>query len=141
MQRNPLVGTWRLVSFDVQNNDGVVTHPFGPEPLGFITYTVDGYMAVQFGRRARPTLASDDWWAAPPAEIALVAQEYFAYCGTYELHEGEVVHHVEVSLMPNLVGKEQVRRVAIHGDTLTLSTPPTPVGGQLQVASLVWHRD
>jgi Lipocalin-like domain len=46
MAANPLVGTWRLISFDVQDEDGNITHPFGRDAVGFITYTADGHMAV-----------------------------------------------------------------------------------------------
>jgi hypothetical protein len=54
--------------------------------------------------------------------------------------DGEVRHRVELSLMPNWIGGEQVRLVAFDGDRVTLSTPPTPVGGRQQIATLVWQR-
>ena len=143
MIANPLVGTWRLVSFEVRDEDGHVTYPFGRDAVGFITYTTDGRMAVQFGRANRAHVASADWpdWVAgADADIAVAARNYFAYCGTYELRDGTVVHRVELSLMPNWIGGEQVRVVALNGDTVTLATPPTLVGGQQQVGTLVWQR-
>ena len=141
MSMNPLVGTWRLVSFEVRDDEGRVTYPFGREDaIGFITYSPDGHMAVQFGRADRARLAVGDWVAAAPAEIAAAARDYFAYCGTYELRDGEVVHRVELSLLPNWIGGEQVRLVAFDGERVTLSTPPTPIGGRQQTATLVWHR-
>jgi hypothetical protein len=51
--------------------------------------------------------------AAPDAEIAAAARDYFAYCGTYELRGGEVVHRVELSLLPNWIGAEQVQLVML----------------------------
>ena len=98
MNDDPLVGTWRLVSFELRDRQGRVTHPLGRDAVGFITYAPDGHMAVQFGRANRAYLAAGDWgdWAgATPAEIATAARDYFAYCGTYELRDGEVVHRVE----------------------------------------------
>jgi hypothetical protein len=135
-----LVGTWRLVSFDVRDEEGRVTHPLGRDVVGFIAYAPDGHMAVQFGRADRAYLAVGDWAGATPAEIATAARDYFAYCGTYELRDGEVVHRVELSLMPNWIGGELVRLVAFDVERLTLSTPPTLVGGQQQIATLVWER-
>jgi Lipocalin-like domain len=85
-----LVGTWRLVSFEMRDEDGRVTHPLGGDAVGFITYTPDGHMAVQFGRADRARLAVGDWAFATPAEIATAARDYFEYCGTYELRDGEV---------------------------------------------------
>ena len=140
MVGNPLVGTWRLVSFEVRDADGRVGRPFGPDPVGFITYTEDGRMQVQFARADRPRLAGGDWIAAAEAEVAGAARDYFAYCGTYAYRDGAVVHRIELSLMPDWIGGEQVRHVALDGDTATLTTPPTPVGGRQQRATLVWRR-
>ena len=117
-----------------------VTYPLGRDAAGFITYAADGHMAVQFGRAGRAHLAQGDWLAAPDAEIAAAARDYFAYCGTYELRGGEVVHRVEQSLFPNWIGAEQVRLVALDANRVILSTPPTPLGGRQQIATLVWER-
>src|SRR5262245_5910127 len=140
MTANPLVGTWRLVSVENRDTDGRVTYPFGRKPVGFITYTADGHMAVNFGRADRAHLPVDDWLAASDTEIAAAAREYTAYCGTYEYRDGTVVHRVTLSLRPNWIGGEQVRLVALNGDTVTLSTLPRSIGGRQQVASLVWQR-
>lgn len=140
MSANPLEGTWRLVSFDVRDQGGQIVYPFGRDAVGFITYTGDGRMAVQFGRAERARPASGDWVGATPSEIEAAARDYFAYCGTYEYRDGEVTHRVELSLMPNWIGGEQVRLVAFDDDTVTLATPPMPVGGRQQIATLVWQR-
>lgn len=140
MNANPLVGTWRLVSFELRDEEGRVTYPFGRDAVGFITYTADGRMAVQLGRADRARLAIGDWLVATSVDIAAAARDYIAYCGSYELHDGAVVHRVELSLLPNWIGGEQVRMVAFDGERVTLATPPTPVGGQEQIATLVWER-
>jgi hypothetical protein len=140
MDAHALVGTWRLVSFEVRDEEGRVAYPFGRDVAGVITYTADGHMAVQFGRADRPRPAVGDWLAATPAEVAAAARDYYAYCGTYEVHGGEVVHRVELSLMPNWIGGEQRRWVTFDGDRVSLATPPMLFGGRRQVATLVWQR-
>jgi len=140
MDANALIGTWRLVSFEVQDADGAIDYPFGRDAEGFIAYTADGRMAVQFGAANRARLAAPDWLGGADAEIASAARDYIAYCGTYEFHDDTVVHRVELSLMPNWMGGEQVRHVVLDGDTITLSTLPGPIGGRQQAASLVWQR-
>ena len=66
MSDDPLIGTWRLVSFEVRDEEGRITYPFGRDAVGFITYTADGHMAVQFGRADRARLAVGDWVGAAP---------------------------------------------------------------------------
>jgi Lipocalin-like domain len=140
MAINPLLGTWRLVSFEVRSEGGSIEYPFGREPVGYINYSAEGHMSVQLARADRANLAEDDWLTAPDAEIVEAARDYVGYAGTYELRDGEVVHSVTVSLIPNWVGTQQVRRLAIDGDKITLSTPQISYGGPSRIASLVWQR-
>jgi Lipocalin-like domain len=140
MCANPLVGTWRLVSVEVRDEDGGIAHPLGRNVVGSLTYAADGYMAAQIGRADRAPVTAGDWFAAPDTEVTAAARDYVAYCGTYEFRGDAVVHRVELSLMPNWIGGEQVRLVALNGDALTLSTPPMPIGGRQQTATLVWQR-
>ncbi len=74
MAENPLVGTWRLVSFAVRDSEGAVTYPFGREVEGFITYTGDGRMAVHFGSANRTRLADPDWVAGGEALLIAAGQ-------------------------------------------------------------------
>jgi hypothetical protein len=140
MSDDRLVGTWRLLSFEAQDEDGCITFPFGQDVVGFITYTSEGYMSVQFGRADRARLSGADWAGAPSSEIAAAARGYIAYCGRYEIRDGDVVHQVESSLMPNWIGGDQVRQIAHRGDTITLSTPSLVFDGHQVVATLVWQR-
>src|SRR4051794_25954277 len=54
----PLVGTYRLVSAQGTTADGAVDDLFGPDPVGYMTYTADGYMFVLMMRADRPDLAA-----------------------------------------------------------------------------------
>ncbi len=101
---SPLIGTWRLESFEMRDEEGHIAYPFGRESIGFITYTSDGRMSVQFGSAHRSDLRYDDWLGATTAEIDQAARAYFAYCGTYEVRGNEVIHHIQASLMPNWIG-------------------------------------
>jgi Lipocalin-like domain len=47
-----LVGTWRLVSFDLVDGSGnVVAQPMGSKPVGKLTYTTEGTMWALVARR------------------------------------------------------------------------------------------
>ena len=138
--QSPLVGSWRLVSFELRDEQGVVSRPWGDEVTGINTYTADGFLSEQFGSAHRPALAKDDWVSATPEEIDLAARHYFAYAGSYELDGQSVTYHIEESLMPNWIGKTERRFWSVTGDTLTITTPPLLVGGKEQISILVWKR-
>ena len=140
MSEQSLVGTWRLVSYQAQDEDGNVTYPFGQDVDGFLIYTPDGHVAAQLGKANRSGAIEGRWADASADAIAAAARDYYAYCGTYHVGREEVVHTVAVSLIPNWIGSDQVRRFSFQGDRLTLATPPLPIDGRLQVATLVWER-
>jgi hypothetical protein len=135
-----LVGSWRLVSFELRDEAGNVSHPWGDAVSGLLILAADGSLSEQFCSAHRPALTHDDWVSASASEIDLAARHYFAYCGTYEIDGQAVVYRIYVSLMPNWVGKTERRFWSISGDTLTITTPELLVGGKLQVSTLVWQR-
>jgi hypothetical protein len=137
---SPLIGSWRIVSFELRDEQRVVSHPWGHDVIGINTYAADGYMSEQFARADRPELAHDDWVEATPAEIDGAARGYFAYAGPYQIDGQEVVYQIDVSLMPNWIGKTERRFWSISDDTLTITTPPLVVGGKTQVSTLVYER-
>ena len=51
-----------------------------------------------------------------------------------------VIHHVEISLVPNWVGRPQRRTVALDGDRLRLTAPPLEVAGRTTIPRLTWRR-
>ena len=141
MASNPLVGTWRLVSWENRSvGDGEVSHPLGKDAVGYIMYGRDGYMSVAIMRPDRARFAAGDLLGGSAEERARAAETYVSYCGRYEFRGDTVVHRVELSLFPNWVGIEQERLVEVEGDRLTLSTRPILLGGGQRTAHLIWER-
>jgi hypothetical protein len=135
-----LVGSWRLVSAVATKPGGVSdSHPYGNHPKGLLFYMADGRVTALISYDAR-SLLNGDRVSAPVAERAEAFATFFAYSGTFELKGDTVIHHVEIASVPNWVGTNLVRVVVIHGDRLTLSTPPISVGGKTQTTELVWER-
>ncbi len=87
MTANPLIGTWRLVSYVARDEEDVVSEPFGSDVDGFIIYSDDGWMSVQFGRANRAPLSIPDFKAANALEISEVVSDFIAYAGPYEIHD------------------------------------------------------
>jgi Lipocalin-like domain len=138
-----LSGTWHLVSWNIQQADGkLIDSPLGGDPRGSIMYDGRGHMSVALMRPDRPAFASDNLTAATPEEIVTAFAGYVGYCGSYEVDEQQrfVIHRIELSWFPNLVGTQQKRFFALAGDRLTLETPPLTLLGDAQVHRLVWQR-
>ena len=85
MASNPLVGTWRLVSWENRSvGDGEVSHPLGKDAVGYIMYGPDGYMSVAIMRPDRARFAAGDLRGGTAEERARAAETYVSYCGRYE---------------------------------------------------------
>jgi hypothetical protein len=133
-----LVGAWSLASYEALAADGSVSHPLGRHAEGLLVYAPNGLMSVQImaaGRRLWDHGGSD-------AHRAEAAAGYLAYAGRYEVDEAAatVVHRVEISLVPNWVGTDQRRAVALDGDRLELTAAPTAIDGERRTPRLSWRR-
>ncbi|HEX6509132.1 MAG TPA: lipocalin-like domain-containing protein [Chloroflexota bacterium] len=140
MTHAPFVGTWRLVSCIWEGPDGRITYPYGRSPVGYLIYTDDGYMAVNFMSSGRHRFASEQRFEATGQEERRARKTYQSYSGRYEVRGDRMIHHVEVSLFPNWVGRDQERIYRLEGDRLCLSTDPLPFGNSHQIARLEWER-
>ena len=95
-----LAGAWRLVEWTAGD-----AHPLGPDAVGRLLYSDDGFMAAFLSR-------------------ADGSSDSLAYSGAWELLGGEeVVHHVSVSTRGSFVGKDLVRAVSWLDADLVLTTP------------------
>jgi hypothetical protein len=141
MTPNPLIGSWRLVSWENRSIDGQkISYPLGRDAVGYIMYNQDGYMSVAIMRPNRTKFAAGDLLGGSAAEKAQAAETYVSYCGRYEFRGDTVIHHVELSLFPNWVSVDQERLVELEGNRLTLSTRSILLGGIEQTAHLIWKR-
>ena len=138
----PIVGAWKLISFEIRKEDGEVIYPYGQNAYGSIIYTESGRFSAQVMRPGRPQFAAGDQMKGTPEEIKANYEGVVSYFGPYEFdaENGFVLHHVEGSLFPNWEGQAQKRFFQLSGDRLMLSTPPTVWGGGEVVGVLVWER-
>jgi hypothetical protein len=134
-----LVGTWKLISYSLVDENGVETKPWGTDVQGLLIYSADGFMSANLMHNGRKSFAASDLRLGTTEEKASAADGYIAYAGPYTSERGSVTHHVQVSLFPNWVGLTQVRSYFREGDKLILRTPNMPVGGKQVVATLEWR--
>jgi len=76
MTRNPLIGTWRLISWENRSLDGQISYPLGKDAVGYIIYNQDGYMFVAIMRPDRATFAAGDLLSGSIEEKAYAAGTY-----------------------------------------------------------------
>jgi len=137
---NALVGTWRLVSFELRLKDGTTRHPWGDEVAGQVIYGPDGFMAGSIMKKGRAAFKATDVMAGTPQEFEAAMKSYVGYAGPYSVHGNRILHHAEVSFFPNWTGTDIERFFDVQGSTLTLSTLPLVFGGVQGTAVLVWEK-
>jgi hypothetical protein len=70
-------------------------------------------------------------------------RRFIAYAGPFsvDVDDGTVTHHVDISLFPNWQGEDQVRRVTIVGERLSIvASDRTSADGRTFHSELVWLR-
>jgi hypothetical protein len=111
------IGGWQLVSCINRHPDGSADHPIGPDPLGQIMYSLDGHMTAQLIRTTKAEAA--------PLDLPYVSgpmPDYAGYFGSFTVDaaRGVVIHHVNGSSSPGMVGTDQERHFRFDGDKLIL---------------------
>jgi hypothetical protein len=143
--KDKLVGTWRLLAIE----DPTPDKDFPDfNPVGYIMYDSMGHLSMQIMRRSdRPKFVSGNRAKGTPDEIRAAFLGYGAYFGTYEVNEKEgiVIHHLEGALLPNDVGKDQIRYYEFSGnDRITLYVTGIRDGKLVRKSScprrLIWER-
>lgn len=129
----PLIGTWKLVDWEIHDpDDPTIAPPQWVHKQGQIMYSADGFMAMQMSNADREPFA-DEAYGATDAERIRAYDDFRAYCGTFRWEGERVVHIVEQSDYPNIIGTEQVRLVTLDGDRLVLDNVNRSIG-------LTWQR-
>jgi hypothetical protein len=134
------IGTWRLVSWHLDDGAGKRHLPMGPNPIGLLTYTEDGFMFASLMTPERERFAGADPLGGSAGECQAAMSTCHSYCGRYRLDGDSVVHTVELALYPNMIGTEQRRFYRFEGELLKLTTPPMTRKGASGTAELTWRR-
>jgi len=132
-----VIGTWKLVSWEVTQPDGTIRYPYGRHPIGYLTYTADRYMSAEImdpdRQQSDPDFplenAADQ--TLPDADRARAYSTYVSYCGTYSVEPNMVTHRVTAGLIPSWTGSEQPRPFTFDHGRLIIGA-----GNQ----KLVWER-
>ena len=127
--RTALNGVWQLVSFDQNEPDGNISHPYGDMPVGRLTFDAAGRMSVFVMKPGR--FASVNTTAAITTatvdDLRQIADGFTAYYGDFRVDEETqtIIVKVAAATIPAWTDSEQKRAFELDGDTLALITPAT----------------
>jgi hypothetical protein len=107
-----IVGTWRLVSFDAEDQATGERWPtFGKAPKGRLMLMPDGYMMVVLTAEGRQPATTD-------ADRAKAFKSMFAYSGKYKFDGDSFITDVDVASLVEWTGAQQVRTCRLVGSRL-----------------------
>ena len=131
-----VVGTWKLVSFWNEFQDGSEARPmYGKNPTGVMVFTSDNrFMAIVEAEGRKPPQTDEDRAAA--------FRTLIAYTGLVRFDGDKLITQVDVSWNPGWVGTEQVRTFRFEGDRLQVISPwvMSPNLGKMTRATATWER-
>ena len=138
VDKNPLLGTWKLKSHVVTTAAGERSTPYGENPKGYLSYSADGRMQVIGAANLRRVPSG----ASPPEDERVALYEtMFAYAGRYSVDDGKVIHHVDISWNEAWTGTDQIRLFEVNGNILTLTTHiADPVTGAATHYAVIWEK-
>jgi hypothetical protein len=111
-ERDVLVGTWRLVSFEREyQSAGEREYPMGKVPTGYILFLPEGRMVVVITAEGRKPSVTDQ-------DRAGLFNTLVAYTGAYRVEGDKWIATVDVSANPAWVGTDQTRSFRITGTRL-----------------------
>ncbi len=118
--RTPLVGLWRLVSFQREYQaTGEREEPMGKVPAGYIHFSSEGRMTVVITGEGRKAPTTDQ-------DRAGLLNTLVAYTGPYRVDGETWITMVEVSANPAWVATEQTRFFMVEGNRLQEMTAWAP---------------
>ena len=136
-QDSPLIGTWKLVSFENRVDNEPPIFQLGAHPTGYLILTREGRLMTVLTSEGRKAGTGD-------AERAALHKTLFAYTGKYRVEGKNLIIAVDVSWNEAWNGTEVRRTFRIEGDKLFVETAPAPsfnFPGKTSVVTAIFDRD
>jgi hypothetical protein len=137
VEQNPLVGSWKMVSYQRVLDNGEPQNGLGEHPKGVVILTPEGRAVLLTAADGRKPATND-------AGRAELWKSMVAYSGKYRVEGDDFITSVDVSWNEEWNGTEQRRHFKIEGDKLILTTSPAPspiYPGKMYYARAVFERE
>lgn len=123
--QNPLIGTWRFVTFAVKDADNETLSPFGEDATGYLIYGNQGYVSLVVTLSGGALDISPFAGREPLIEQVALSMRHLTYAGAYDFQGPDVVHRIDVTPFPEWRGAtvsygvsftsvEDTRRIYLH---------------------------
>jgi hypothetical protein len=148
VQRQQLIGAWRLAAIEYSGPHGETVDPYYQAgSSGIIIYDRSGWMSVQITGQNRRKWEVPAVRVPPPAgedDAALKAEAfdtYYSYYGTWDYDEATsvVTHHVKSSIIPAESGLDYAQTVTLEGGQLIFTVRSGSPAAET-VRKKVWER-
>lgn len=137
-----VVGIWKFLSLEYQDDDGTVIYPFGKDVAGLAMIDARRYFSLHLMDIKRPSFKVPDPRGGTAEEVKTAFEGYIGYYGTFDLDEtkGVIIFHVKGAWLPNWIDGDQIRYYTLNGNRMTISTAAVLFGGKKRVGKLIWER-
>lgn len=140
MDERKFLGTWRIVSWENEDESGDISYPVGKDPEGFLHYADDGRMLVQIAASGRARMSTGELFGGGVEERAAAFATHVAYGGPWRVRGGQMVHMLEISSVSNWTGSEQIRDFEFLGDGSLRLSAQMQFAGRTVMARVLWRR-
>ncbi|MCX2979238.1 lipocalin-like domain-containing protein [Candidatus Marimicrobium litorale] len=102
LNKQTLIGTYKMASGEMQREDGTVEYPFGKDAIGFLAYTIDDLVWFEVNAVNRSPFKNGDWFGTKD-ENEEAMKTHLSFFGRYLIKGDELHYIVLTSSSPNMV--------------------------------------
>ncbi len=122
-----LIGSWKLLSFQIEDTAGVKRDWQGGGAEGILIYSKAGLVSVAIN--ASPATFKQ---LKNPEELL---ERSLFYAGTYTVKGNEIIHQVQLAINPARIGETMIRSFELKDKNLTLKG-----SGEYGASIILWER-
>lgn len=145
LEKKSLIGTYKMVSGEMQRADGTVEFPFGKDAIGYLAYTEEGFIWFEINAMNRTPFKGGDWFGTKD-ENDEAMKTHLSFFGRYKIEGDELYYLILTSSSPNMVEMSKGgkffygAKARLNGKILRLISKPYVVDGVECQTQYVWEK-